>query len=354
MATGTPGQVHGVNPVPAGGIVSVPDATGGAGPAVVTSQVINAMWENAQNKANAGLDLANRAIDLADPPPQMGEHGIYKQAPEVPLPPELDNPDPDAGRRLYEAQFNRMRDMITDGFADYIGTHFPNTGWFEAALDWCHKAIRDGGTGINPAVEALLWARDRARIQRKAQEDKAQATSEWAGKRFPMPPGAMYAQVNKIDQEASFKVSEQSRDIAIKSFETEIENVRFAVKELLDLRIKALDAGLNYIRTLMLAPETAMKLATGLSGLQYEFMRALTAMYTAQVSALEPQIRMIITDAELRQKSDQANLNAKMASIDAKVKAAMAAAQLVGTQSAAGINAIGARSSISANDGSSF
>lgn len=325
-------------------IVDEPDARWGEWSVQrATAQVINAMWSNAQSRADTGLDLAKSAVDLPDAAPQMGVHGIFEQAPKIPLPPELDNPDPDEGKKIYEEQFNRMCDMITDGFSDYIGTHFPDTGWFEEALDWCHKAIRDGGTGINPAVEAQLWARDRARIQRKAQEDKAQATSEWAGKRFPMPPGAMYAQVNQIDQEASFKMSEQSRDIAIKSFETEIENVRFAAKELLDLRVKALDAGLNYIRTLMLAPETAMKLATGLSGLQYEFMRSLTAMYTAQVSALEPQIRMIITDAELRQKSDQANLNAKMASIDAKVKAAMAAAQLVGTQSAAGINAIGAR-----------
>lgn len=343
-----------VNPIPIGGIVSVPDAGGGAGAAVVTSQVINAMWKNAQDKAAAGVEAVKWAVTLPDPTPKMDVNGVYGTAPEVPQPPELDAPDPDAGRKLYESQLRHMQELITNGFAGFIGTYFPRTDWFDAALDWCHRAIRDGGTGINAHVEAQLWERDRARIRRKASADRDQAMKQWAAKGFPQPPGALAMQVRLIDQAASDELSVQSRDIAIKSFDTEIENVRFAVKELLDLRMKALDAALNYIRTLMLGPETAMKLATGLSGLQYELMRALTAMYTAQVSALSPQIQMLIADAELRQKSAKANLDAEMASIDAKVRAAMSAAQMLGTQAAAGINAIGARASISGNDSSTL
>ena len=161
-------------------------------------------------------------------------------------------------------------------------------------------------------------------------------------------------QIRQIDREASKELSKQSRDIAVKSFDTEVENVRFAVKELLDLRTKALGAALDYIRTLMLGPETAMKLATDLSTLQYELMRALTAMYTAQVSALSPQVQLLIADAELRQKAEKANLDSELAMIDARVRAALAAAQMLGTQAAAGINAIGARASISGNDSSTL
>lgn len=341
-----------INPVPLGGIVSVPDAGGGAGAAVVTSQVINAMWQNAQAKAQAGVDVTRGAMALADPAPKMDVNGVYGTAPDVPAPPRLDAPDPDAGKKLYESQLRHMKDLITDGFAKFIGDYFPRTDWFDAAIDWCHKAIRDGGTGINANVEAQLWERDRARIRRKAGADRDKAMKEWAAKGFPQPPGALAMQIRLIDQTASDELSAQSRDIAIKSFETEVENVRFAVKELLDLRMKALDAALNYIRTLMLGPETAMKLATGLSGLQYELMRALTAMYTAQVSALSPQIQLLIADAELRQKSAKANLDSDLAVIEAKVRAALAAAQMLGTQAAAGINAIGARASISGNDSS--
>ena len=281
-------------------------------------------------------------------------NGIYGTAPKVPAPPELKEPDPDAGKKLYEVKLKEMLDLITDNFAKFIHDYFPDTGWFEAALDWCHKAIRDGGTGINTHVEAQLWERDRARIRQQARAQKDTATAQWASRGFPQPPGALAMQIRQIDREASKELSKQSRDIAVKSFDTEVENVRFAVKELLDLRTKALGAALDYIRTLMLGPETAMKLATDLSTLQYELMRALTAMYTAQVSALSPQVQLLIADAELRQKAEKANLDSELAMIDARVRAALAAAQMLGTQAAAGINAIGARASISGNDSSTL
>ena len=158
----------------------------------------------------------------------------------------------------------------------------------------------------------------------------------------------------KLRAVAMKTLSASSRDIAVKSFETEIENVRFAVSALLDWRKAALDAALKYINALAGAPDIAMKLATGMAQIKSELARALTALYQAEIAALEPEVRMAITNAELKQRASDANLKASVDTLQAKVQTAMSAVQMLATQAAAGINAIGARASISGGDSSSI
>lgn len=339
---------------PPGGIVTVPDpVTGGAGAAVTVTETINAMWENAQSKSAAGDARIGQAISLADPAAQLSYTPLDTSY-VPPVAPGIVPDNPMDAEALYNAQRDQMLALITSNFRSFIDEFFPNPDWYQEALDWCGRAITQGGTGINTDVETALWQRGRARILADSERAADEAMSTWANRGFPLPPGALANQVNQINLDAGRKLAEVSRDVAVKSFDTEIENVRFAVKTVLDERKAALAAALDYIKTIMLGPQTAMQLTTGLANVKSDFARTLVSLYSAQTAALDPRVRLSITDAQLRLQADTANLEARKASTDAKVRAAMAGAGMVGQMASAGINAINAQASISGSDSSSL
>lgn len=338
-----------------GPIVPVPDAGGGAGAPIVVSNVINAMWQSAQAKADAAMGAADEALFYSDQAPRMQHASVNAdyEVPQKPVLPDMTG-DADKAEAIFRAYYGELWDNMVDGFATFIRTYFPDPDYYRDALRWCHIAITQGGTGIRASVENQLWERERARVMTEYSSAADQAEDDWAARGFPLPPGALTGQLAKLRAVAMKTLSASSRDIAVKSFETEIENVRFAVSALLDWRKAALDAALKYINALAGAPDIAMKLATGMAQIKSELARALTALYQAEIAALEPEVRMAITNAELKQRASEANLKASVDTLQAKVQTAMSAVQMLATQAAAGINAIGARASISGGDSSSI
>lgn len=336
--------------IPPGGIVPIPDPiTGGAGAPVMTALGFNALWESAQNKSVASLELVQDAVAAADPAPHMA--GVVLDTSYLPpVKPTLPDVDPNDAEAMYNTQRDQMIDLITDNWASFINQWFPRPDWYEDALKWCHDAFTIGGSGLNPAVEQQLWERGRARILADSERAESEAMSTWANRRFPLPPGALTGQINQIRLDAGRKLAEQSRDISVKSFDVEIENVRFAVTKVLDERKVALDATGDYIKTLMLGPQTAMQLTTGLANVRSEAARAMVQLYSAEIAASEPRIRLAITDAQLRQSTNEANLRSDMASLDAKVRAFLAAVQMLASQASAGLNAINVQAQVSGSD----
>lgn len=333
-------------------IVTVPDPiTGGAGAAVTTTEVINAMWDNSQLRTDE-MD-ARISAGLADigPAPIIGQPTL-DQSYVPPLPPELADPSIMDGEAMYNTQLQKLVDLIGQGIADFFTNYFP-LGPYDEAVEWCRKAIVDGGTGINTSVEQQLWERGKARLLEESLEAEDNLTNQWASRNYPLPPGALVYGLQRIQLDRSRKLAEQSRDISVKSFDTEIENVRFAVKETLDLRSKAMSAMADYIRTLMMGPQTAMQLATGLAGLELDMNRSLVALYSAEVTALQPRVQLSIEEARLEAGTNEANQRSILATAQAKADMARAAAQMLAAQASAGLNAINAQASISGNDSSS-
>lgn len=336
--------------IPPGGIVTIPDPiSGGAGAPVTTTQIINAMWANAQEKSASGDLRIGQAIGFADPAPNMTAPTLDMSY-LPPTAPALVPHNPGDAIAMYNTQRDQLYTMITTSFVNFIDTYFPNPQFYEDALEWCHDAFTTGGTGINADVEQQLWERGRARILADLERTEQEVTATWANKRWPVPPGALTNQINQIRLESARKLAEQSRDISIKSFDTEIENVRFAIKEVIDQRKVALDAAGDYIKTIMLGPQTAMQLTTGLADTETRFNQSMVALYSAQIAALDPKIRLQLADANLKLEAEKANLQAKENSIEQKVRAATGGAQMVAQQASAGLNAINAQASISGQD----
>lgn len=338
------------NPIPPGGIVSVPDPSGGgAGAPVVTSQIINAKWENGVLWFNRAFEFGDDAVAAIGIAPQMIAPTLDKSY-VPPVAPSLSFDDPNAAMAYFDAKNAELSALIDNTFQSMLEQTFPDMGYISAALAWCNRAVTQGGTGINTSVETALWERARARVAQESDRAVAEVENKFARAGWPLPPGAMLHQTALVRQDGRNKLAEASRDIAVKSFDAELENVRFAVKGVMDQYIQALAAVGDYVKTIMLGPQISMQLATSMAGLKNEAARTLTALYTAQTAALEPRVRLAITDAEIQAQAATANLRAKSDSSQMRAQVALANLRMMGDSAAASFNGIGAGASISGND----
>ena len=122
--------------------------TGGGGAAAVTVDIVNAMWDNAQQKSDSGDARISQAISLADPAPSLTPVDVdMTYAP--PPPPTLPEDDPNGGQASYDVNLANLMQLITSNFRSFISEYFPDPGYYEDALAWCGRAIADGGSGIN-------------------------------------------------------------------------------------------------------------------------------------------------------------------------------------------------------------
>lgn len=98
-----------------------------------------------------------------------------------------------------------------------------------------------GGTGLAPAVEQAIWdrARDRETKIAQANEDEINRASEAMG--FPLPSGVLAAQLVEARQTYYDKLSELSRDIAIKQAELEQENLKQTIAAGMQLEGQLID-----------------------------------------------------------------------------------------------------------------
>ena len=130
----------------------------------------------------------------------------------------------------YEAQRDFLVQLMTDKLTEFFTIYYPlNTDGYDEGMDWLINTITNGGTGINPAVENQIWQRGRDRLIAEGERADSQTLLQFAQRGFSLPSGAMtkLLQANRFEQLQ--KLQEQSRDVAIRQAEIELENLRFAV-----------------------------------------------------------------------------------------------------------------------------
>ncbi len=242
---------------------------------------------------------------------------------------------------LYNSTYDRIIQELSDQFAGFFTAYFPaDTALLDSAQDWLSKAIKQGGSGINVSVEDKLWQRDRDRITRASLSAQEEATASWAAKGFPLPPGAAVAAVARIQRDAQLKIQDQSRDRAIKTFEQEIENVRFAIGQAIDLRVKALAAASDYIRALALAPQLAGTLAVSSASAQSNLISAASSFYGNRIKLAELKFTPDRMNAEMTLRAGEQNLTGFNQRLTTQATVAAGIAEGLGKQASAALNAV--------------
>lgn len=244
---------------------------------------------------------------------------------------------------LFNSTYQRIIDDLSDKFADFLTEFFPlDTALMSAVETWLRRAIEEGGTGVNPTVEAQIWQRDRDRITTESASAADEVVAAWAARGYPLPPGAAVAAVQDIQRKRAADLGNQSREIALNMFKTEIENVRFAVGKAIDYRTSAVAAAGDYIRAMALGPQLATQLATAASDAQARLISAASTFYNARINVaqLAQQRNLQITEYNLRaalQTSDHAVQYSQL-----RANTALGVAQSLGQQASAALNAVNA------------
>jgi hypothetical protein len=320
------------------------------GPYQIVGDVFDRMWMMAQSRTGMADEAVQRAVSETQGwtpivPPQINEELDIPQRPDIEF-------DPNQAGNLYDDVRQALEATIDEKLDQYLSTYFPSPTAYSKAMSWLEGATQ-GGVGIDPTIERQLWERDRTRVLNEASRAEAEAASTWANRGFSLPPGALAGQVHQIRLETHKKLSEQSRDIAIKRFDTGLDNARFAVKTIIDASQTALSAASDYIKTVMMGPQLASELALSQVDAKVKLVQSLTSLYAAEVGALDPVVKLAAAQGDINMRGMEANARGEMVAIESRVRAATSFAEMLGAQAAAGLNALNASASISGSSSDS-
>jgi hypothetical protein len=248
---------------------------------------------------------------------------------------------------VFNSMYGQIIEDLANRYAAYVLEYFPmDPALMQSVESWLVAAIRDGGSGINAAVEAQIWQRDRDRITTEANSAADTAVAGWAARGFPMPPGAAVGAVQDIRVKQSTAIAAVSREAAIKAFEAEIENVRFAITTAVDYRTKALSAAGDYIRAMAVAPNIASDMSTRSADAQARLISAAAGYYGARadVAKIAQDRNIFNMDQQMKAAVVTQDNGIKLAGL--RVEAAVAISESLGKQAAAAFNGVNATSQL--------
>lgn len=247
---------------------------------------------------------------------------------------------------LYNTAYGKIITDLSDKFAGFFSEYFPNECGYlqEAQVKLCEMLA--GGAGIPAHVENQIWQRDRTRVLEDVSRARDDVLATFAARGFPLPPGAAAHTMRLAEVDANNKIAQQSRDVAIKHVEILIENIKFAIQQALDYRIKGIQAAGDYIKVLALGPEIAMKLATSAAGAQAQLISAASQYYRNRIAVEELKLDVLKFNAGTSAELSMNNVREFSQRLKARTDTLAAAARAAGDQAAAALNAVHASAQV--------
>lgn len=240
---------------------------------------------------------------------------------------------------------------LSGAFSNFLTTYFPDiAGCIKTNSDnWICDMIVNGGNGIPDAVSQQIWDRARAKEEKASYKLIDEATNDWAGRGFALPPGALLARVTFAQAEAADKASTFARDGAIKDIEIQIENIRFAIEMAVKLRLGAVAAAVDYIKAFMLPDQIAIDYAKGLTDAHYRYFSAMDTYYQAQIGAARLTLDSRIASAKIIADNNKAFSDLVVGLTNARTHAAVGAATGLGQAAAAALGSLNSVANIGHN-----
>lgn len=304
--------------------------------ATIDSIISNAI-AIANSQTSAADDAANAAIlasqGLASLSPSDISFNVTAIEPAVP---SVVN-----GTQTYEAQLEKLISLLSQQFASFFVQYYPlASDAFDEATNWILNSITNGGTGINPAIEAQVYARGRERIITEGERVENQVRNDFASRGFQLPPGAMAGQLAELRKAQLGQTGDYARDVAIRQFEEELRNVRFAIEAAINSRQMAMQSAADYIRALMSAPDAAARVALVNSDVQAKMISATSDLYRARLSRDELILKSKEITVDSKLKAGTVNVDGFYKGLDARVRAAVAAADVYGQAAGAALSSL--------------
>lgn len=301
-----------------------------------------------QNKSDQATSFANQAIAASSGFSTGSVAQISGRPSRGDLEPPVIIPNSATGvdGALYDSAYGQIIEDLSGKFAAFFADYFPNECDYLAAAQTKLCELLNGGSGIPAPVENQIWQRDRARVLEEVNRARDDTLAVFAARGFPLPPGAAAHTIRLAQVDAQNKVAQQSRDVAIKHVEILIENIKFAIQQALDYRIKGIQAAGEYIKVLALGPEIAMKLATSAAGAQAQLITAASSYYRNRIAIEELKLDVAKFNASAANEVTMNDVREFSNRLKARVETLSAAARAAGDQAAAALNAVHASAGI--------
>lgn len=151
--------------------------------------------------------------------------------------------------------------------------------------------LSDNTTGLAEVIWQSIWERAREREDLTAVKAREEVDTLFASRGFSLPPGAQAKRVDMILQGNQDAANSLSRDQAIEEAKLEVENVRFAVTQGIQLEIALID---NFNQ----AQQRALEVARLTVELAVRVFEAQVSAYNAQVVAFRAQVEAYRAEIE--------------------------------------------------------
>lgn len=286
-----------------------------------------------QSSGGGGLSSWGSAGSYSDIPTPNLTYGMTAIEPGIP---EVEN-----AYLTFEGQRDYLVGLMTDQLTKFFTAYYPlNTDGYDEGMAWLINTITLGGTGINPVVEDQIWQRGRDRLISEGLRQDSATMVQFSQRGFALPSGVMTAQLQANRFEQFAKLQEQSRDVAIKQAEIEIENLRFAVDKVVSTRIQAIQAAADYLRAFMGGLEMSFRVVNLNADAKAKMMAATADLYRARLQRDEIAMRVPFKDSDNLIETNRMNIDGFYRGVEAKVRAASAAADVYASMAQAGISAL--------------
>ena len=236
---------------------------------------------------------------------------------------------------LFDAKYAEMVAMLSDKFTAFRTAYFPDeSGAYSAAESWLKAALENPTSGLPVAVQDQLLTEDKDRITADATRASDAVIQSLAARRFPMPSGAAASALLQIQQKAQDEIAESSRKVAIMS----VEQMKFAIEKAINARQMAMSSVLDYVKTIMAAPEVSSRLVGVGYDAQSKMISAASQFYgvRAEVAKMANQVSQF--NANLKYEADAKNQAADLALISENIKTLLVEAEALAKMGSAMFN----------------
>jgi hypothetical protein len=334
------------SPTPGVNLYQLPNAS-----MQVLEDIINATWnEGLTTKSEFTAKIANALSGFLDitAAPHVSAGTVSVPSIAEPL---VDIPTSVSVEDIYDQWATEYLELATwlDGkFTSFRNTYFPDeNAAYTACEDWLQAAIANPDSALPPTVAAQIWGDDAARIVSDKVRAQDSVIAQFASRRFPLPPDAAASAVLQIEQKAQDELAESSRKVAMLS----VEMQKFNVEKLLSLRGMAMNAAVEYVKSLASAPEMTSRLTNIGYDAQSKLISSVSAYYNARTQAQEVMSKVAQYNNSATLQAAEKNQMSDLTLIEDKLKAMLAEAQAIAQMTTALFNNIHVGAQLNANGG---
>lgn len=179
------------------------------------------------------------------------------------------------------------------------GGKAPEDELVEASKAKLLSNIVNGGTMLNPLVEADLWNRDRERREQALQDAKDKIVSQWAKLGWSVPDGLLAGALLAVDNEYMNKDLDSSREIAVKQADLEQKGMFESLKLGIDLETVLIGSYNEYAKRVFETSKATVDVTIELYKQRVVQYNTMLEAYKADVVAYKTQIEAEMSRAEV-------------------------------------------------------